>query len=179
MSAPEELEEIGWLATARASAQGADPGLDWQGAALTSSRIAHSAQQRAARLLAENARLHGEVVRLTDERAVLAKTVDGLETVLDLAAGENLTLWRAEHTEGLLVLDTYLTRTAAEEHCISVARRDPGLTNAELRWIQDGPDPSDEDPAYLYVLRDDGERDIGYAVTPITAKAAFDPDGDE
>ncbi len=106
--------------------------------------------------------------------------IAGLETALGLAEGDELTIWRAEHWHEITPLGHYLTKAAAEAHCARNAGREPDLDGQPLRWIQDGPDPSDDDPTFLFSIAiNDGEVDTGYSVRPITVAAAFDPEAAE
>jgi hypothetical protein len=123
-------------------------------------------------LVSEVNRLRRE---LEGEQAAHAKTVDAWETVLGLADGESLTVWRAAHDT--IPLGLYLTRATAEEHCTTSWKRAvPGRPN--VCWV---PDSGDEDaPADLCYPDDD--HDVvctGYTVEPVTIASAFDPDGEE
>lgn len=111
-------------------------------------------------------------VALAEQQGVAA----GLEAALGLAEGEKLTIWRAEHWHEITPLGHYLTKAAAEAHCARDAARDPDLDGQPLRWIQDGPDPSEDDPTFLYAVGvEGGEADTGYAVRPVSVAAAFGP----
>jgi hypothetical protein len=153
-----------------------------------------SARARAARYLGD-ARMWSRATTQAEEqfrlavedadqlRAALAEqqsVVAGLEAALGLAEGEELMIWRAEHWHEIAPLGHYLTKAAAEAHCARDAGREPDLDGQPLRWIQDGPDPSEDDPTFLYAVGiEGGEADTGYAVRPVTVAAAFDPEAAE
>lgn len=134
--------------------------------------LRHSGQY-AQELLAELGWLAAE---LSDTQALLAKTVDNYETVLGLADGEPLTVWRAE--VGPIPLATYLSADEARAHCADHHLADYGPT-ASLSWYEEEPDT-------LTALRmhavgqgeGDAELETAYRVVPVPALPAYDPQAD-
>jgi hypothetical protein len=121
-------------------------------------------------LLAEVGWLAAE---LADVRGVLAKTLDNMTA---LAAGGDLTVYRAERAG--IPLGTYLSRDAAQGHCLVDLFENTGDPVSEVSWWTadlGGPTVA----PYTLSARVAGEfQETTCRVVPVHVLAEYDPDGE-
>jgi hypothetical protein len=158
------LAEVGWLA-----AEHADRTADLE----TSAGVAEQAWKREAKLSATVLQLRAA---LDEEKAAHAKTVDAWESILGVAEGDSLAVWRAEH-DGI-PLGLYLAQAAAREHC-RARWVDTVPDRADVFWV-DAP-PEFWAPADLCYRSEENNASVctGYTVVPVPLLSAYDPDGEE
>lgn len=127
------------------------------------------AETQVAGLLAERHSTNESLSEVAEALRVQRDRIAELEAV-------PTTVYRAEHPDSGIVLETYSDLGQARLHCEASAGRDSDLSAATLSWIDD-----EEDGVYELVaeLARDTEVVTGYIVTEVAVASEYDEEADE